>query len=161
MNKLLFLFLSINLIIIFFQDMKHRLIHVGLIVSLFVIIGFYWFFNSADLKLLLYNFMFISLNLLCLKLYTLVTKKEKTDDLIYGLGLGDILFFIAIIPLFGLYNYILFIISGLIISVITHLIISQFYQNKLIPLAGYLAVYLILFSSYLLYSNQNFYRNLI
>lgn len=161
MNKLLFLFLSINLIIIFFQDMKHRLIHVGLIVSLFVITGFYWFFNSADLKLVLYNFMFISLNLLCLKLYTLVTNKEKTDDLIYGLGLGDILFFIAIIPLFGLYNYILFIISGLIISVITHLIISQFYQNKLIPLAGYLAVYLILFSSYLLYSNQNFYRNLI
>lgn len=160
MNTLLLSFLSINLMTIFFQDMKQRLIHVGLIVSLFVITGTYWFYNSFNFNTLLYNFIFISLNLLFLKLYTKVRKKEKTTDLIYGLGLGDILFFIAILPLFSVFNYMLFIISGLLISLITHVIVSKFYQNKLIPLAGYLAIYLMLFSGYLVFSNQNFYQNI-
>ncbi len=161
MNTILLILLIVLLVILFIQDIKYRLIHVGLLVLLSFITLTYWYVNNFKVSILLFNFAFIILNLGSLKLYTIMTKKEKTDDLIYGLGLGDILFFIAIIPLFSTLNYMLFFISGLFISMLTHLLVSIKLKNKLIPLAGYLSIYLICFIGYFKYLNKSLYIDLL
>lgn len=161
MNTILLILLVVTLVILFIQDIKHRLVHVGLLILLLFITLVYWYINNFEIRLLLFNFAFIIVNLGSLKLYTIMTKKEKTDDLIYGLGLGDILFFIAITPLFSTLNYILFFISGLFVSMLTHLLVSIKTKNKLIPLAGYLSIYLVCFIGYFKYLNKSFYIDLL
>lgn len=161
MNTVLLSLLSVILVVLFIQDIKYRLVHIGILVLLFIISIVYWYVNSLEIIPLLYNFTFITINLISLKLYTLMTKKEKTEDLIYGLGLGDILFFIAITPLFSTLNYILFFITGLLLSMLIHLLVSLQNKNRLIPLAGYLSIYLIGFIGWFKLTNKSLYLDLI
>jgi len=160
MNNLILLLIIFVLIIISIQDIKSRLISVYAVLFLTILSFLYWFLNSKNLSFLIYSIGFLFLNLISLKAYTIITKKEKTEDLIYGLGLGDILFFIVIIPLFSTFNYILYFISGLIVSIIIHGIVSFFNKEKLIPLAGYLSVYLILFLTFIYLTDKNNYIDL-
>ena len=162
MNNLLLFVLAILLVFIFIQDLKSRLIHISLLILIFITTLIYWYINSSDIIILIYNFSFILLTLLGLKLYTITAKKEKTEDLIFGLGLGDILFFIVIIPLFSTSLYILYFITGLFVSMLTHFIVTLFFKkNKLIPLAGYLALYLLFFVMYLKLLKNSFYSGYI
>lgn len=161
MDNLLLFLIGIVLIIICIQDLKKRLISLFLLIFLFIICLIYWYYNSYNFLQLLYNISFILVNLTLLKMYTLIAKKEKTDDLIPGLGLGDVLFFIVITPLFSTVNFILFFISGLFVSMLAHLFMSFFNKNKFIPLAGYLALYLIGFTLYLKITDKSFYLDLI
>ncbi len=160
MNTVLLITLGIILIVLFIQDITYRLVHISILILLFIVTTIYWYLNSFNIQQLLFNIAFVSINMVSLKLYTLMTKKEKTEDLIYGLGLGDILFFIAITPLFSTINYILFFISGLLLSMVIHLLVSLQNKHKLIPLAGYLAIYLICYIGYFKFSNKNIYLDL-
>lgn len=161
MNTVLLSLLGVILVVLFIQDIKYRLVHIGILVLLFIISIVYWYVNSLEIIPTLYSFTFITINLISLKLYTLMTKKEKTEDLIYGLGLGDILFFIAIIPLFSTLNFILFFITGLLLSMLIHLLVSLQNKNRLIPLAGYLSIYLIGFIGWFKFTNRSLYLDLI
>lgn len=60
------------------------------------------------------------------------------------MGLGDVLFFVAVIPFFSSYNYILFFITGMLFSILGFLVIKLVVKTDLVPLAGLLALYLIL-----------------
>ena len=57
--------------------------------------------------------------------------------------MGDVLFFLAITPLFGSTNYVLFFITGMFLSALFHGLISLKKKAGTIPLAGYLAMYLV------------------
>jgi multisubunit Na+/H+ antiporter MnhE subunit len=59
------------------------------------------------------------------------------------IGLGDILFFFAITPLFKLRTFILFFIIGMISSLLLHLLANKFKKQENVPLAGYLSILLI------------------
>lgn len=67
-------------------------------------------------------------------------KLNFTDEL---LGLGDILFFYAIIPFFGFNDYVLIFTGGLIFSLVSHSIYSLMHKSKSIPLAGWISIFLI------------------
>jgi hypothetical protein len=57
------------------------------------------------------------------------------------LGIGDILFFIAMIPFFSFELYILLFVLGLIFSLIAHLIFNKIFPSPTIPLAGWLSLF--------------------
>ena len=59
------------------------------------------------------------------------------------IGLGDVLFFLAITPLFNLKTYILFFIIGMIFSLVIHISVNAIKKQKTVPLAGYLSIILI------------------
>ncbi|MCH5718193.1 hypothetical protein MKP07_19360 [Niabella hibiscisoli] len=60
------------------------------------------------------------------------------------LGMGDVVFWIAITPLFSLFNFILFFIASLLIVLIIMLIRVAYKKPvTLIPLAGYQALVLV------------------
>jgi len=75
------------------------------------------------------------------------------------IGIGDIVFFIAIIPLFFSTTYILFFITGMLFSIACHFIFNK--RKELhVPLAGYLSIYLLLFIAInTLTANELFYTH--
>lgn len=135
--------LLIGLLFCLYQDLKDRTIHLALFgvilvstLALNYIIGNNWM-NA------LYSSLFLGVNLLCLFIYVSIKQKKLVNIFNAHLGLGDVLFFLAIIPLFSLRNFILFFISGMLLSMLFHLILNKYQKHATIPLAGYLSLFLI------------------
>jgi len=82
--------------------------------------------------------------LLGLFLYASVKSKRIINPIDSSIGLGDIVFFVAIIPLFFSTTYIFFFSTGMLFSIICHLLFTK-NKEAHVPLAGYLSIYLILF----------------
>ncbi|MEP1490158.1 MAG: prepilin peptidase [Algibacter sp.] len=138
------LFLIVILVFVFFQDLKKRTIHVALPVILFLL-ALVINYSSIDLKFntMLYNIVFITINILGLVLYFSYKNRGFINPIDTYIGLGDVVFFLAITPLFNLKPFILFFVSGLLFSLLLHVSLSLFKQVKTIPLAGYLSLFLI------------------
>jgi hypothetical protein len=59
-------------------------------------------------------------------------------------GLGDLLFYTAITPLFLLRNYILFFILSLLFAILMQFGLKKFIKEETVPLAGFSALFLII-----------------
>lgn len=129
--------------IAFYQDWKFRAI--SWMVFPLLLITTLALFKIADIRLLTigFNLFFLGTILLCLFIYISLQRKKLTNIFKSDLGIGDVLFLIAITPLFIDRNFVLFFITGMLLSGIVHLILYTKTQNAKIPLAGYLALYLI------------------
>ena len=139
------LFLMVVLVFVFLQDLKKRTIHISLPIILFFL-ALVINYGSADLKFstILYNIAFIILNILGLVLYFSFKNKRVLNPIDTYIGLGDIVFFLAITPLFSLKPFILFFVFGLLFSLFVHLGFMLFKKVETIPLAGYLSLFLII-----------------
>ncbi len=89
------------------------------------------------------NIGFVVINIIGVTLYFSFKNKSFVNPVDSMIGLGDILFFVAITPLFNLKSYILFFIVGMLFSLVIHIIVNAFKKQKTVPLAGYLALFLI------------------
>ncbi|MFB9097199.1 hypothetical protein ACFFVF_11780 [Flavobacterium jumunjinense] len=58
-------------------------------------------------------------------------------------GLGDLLFYIAITPLFVLYNYVLFFITSLLFAIVMQFVLRKWIKKDAVPLAGLSALLLL------------------
>ncbi len=137
--------MAVVLLFVFFQDLKNRSIHIILPILIFVL-GLLINYMSLDLsfEVVLYNAIFIVINIVGIVVYFSIKNKAMTNPIDKSIGMGDISFFIAIVPLFNFRSFILFFISGLVFSLMAHGIYSLFEKNATIPLAGYLSLFLIL-----------------
>ena len=90
------------------------------------------------------NIGFVIVNVLGLFFYYSFKEKKVVNPIDTRIGLGDILFFLAITPLFSLKSYILFFIIGMLFSLIIHVVINAIKPQKTVPLAGYLALILVI-----------------
>lgn len=135
--------LLVLLFLIFLQDLKFRAIHIMLPVLIFIV-GLYVFYQSNyDSSILLQNILFLVITFFGLYLY-LVIKHKKLINPFHLVGIGDFLFFVAIIPYFSTANYILYFITGMLFSILSFLIIKLTSKTNLVPLAGLLALYMII-----------------
>lgn len=131
--------------VIFVQDVKNRSLHIVWPVLIFVTaITINVFSVHLHLIDLLYNIGFVAVNILGLTVYFSAKAKQVVNPIDSMIGLGDIVFFLALTPLFDLKSYILFFVLGLVFSLVLHLIVNAVYKKvKTVPLAGYMAVFLI------------------
>jgi len=134
-----------TLLAVVFQDLKHRAIHVVLPILLCIGAITRFLILEYAISELLFTVVFLVLVLLGLFIYTSIKSKRIINPVDSSIGLGDIVFFIAVIPLFFSTTYILFFSTGMLFSIVCHLL---FTKNKAahVPLAGYLSIYLILLS---------------
>lgn len=131
-------------VIILFQDVKYRGVHWLLFPALLTAS---LFFGKVHLsvEIALYNLGFLLVLLLTLTLY-LSLRNGKLVIVTKGFfSWGDILFLVAIIPLFDLQTYMLFFTAGTFLALILHLLASILKPQKTLPYAGYMAVAGILF----------------
>ena len=133
-----------------YQDFKDRAIS-WYLPLLIVLTGFLAaVFNDAVFwKDYLASLCFVVLQLFGLFVYLAVKSKTVKIHLTRDfLGLGDILFFLAVIPFFSFKVYVVLMISGLLFSFLAQRLVYLFKRVDSVPLAGWLSVY---YSLYLIF----------
>ena len=130
-----------------FQDFKSRAIS-WFLLPIILAAGLLkkWIDNQLSWTDYLASFGFITLQLAIV--YGIFALKSRTVKINFTnelLGLGDILFFVAVIPYFNFKEYIILFITGLIFSLLGQLILCKFKKQKSIPLAGWLSIYFIFY----------------
>lgn len=137
------LLVLILLVAIVIQDLKFRKIHVFLPVLLFAFslsissetIGF-------NLKIIMTNLVLLTFIIGFLVLYMSLKNRQFLNPFANYFGLGDFLFYIAIIPLFLTFNYLLFFILSMFFSILVQLIFRKTIAEKSVPLAGFSSILL-------------------
>lgn len=140
---LLNILLVLLLVLCIVQDWKYRGIHFLVFPILFALTLSINRLQKFDLTELGYSLIFIGTNLLVLSIYLSIKNKGFVNIFKNYLGIGDVLFFVAMAPLFSFRNYILFFITGMLISMVFHLLLGRFQKHDNIPLAGYLSIYIL------------------
>ncbi|TVZ52272.1 type IV leader peptidase family protein [Dokdonia sp. Hel_I_53] len=163
--------LTLNLIAIFYQDIRDRAVYWFLFLTLAIQITYLHYQEVGFQNLIIntsFNLIFTGFILFFLLLFIYFkTGKFSYKD---AIGLGDILMFIAISCTFATYSFAVLFVFGLIASLICHLIITRVARVTLsrkrnskhiatmVPLAGYLAIYyLLVYIVYWLGYNANLY----
>lgn len=135
--------LLLCLAIVFIQDWKFRKIHVVLPLVIFAISFFMIAIEKYDLlEIVLFNTGFFLTTLSILTIYMSVKSKKFLNPFQHYFGLGDLLFYVAITPLFLLKNYILFFILSLLFAIIMQFGLKKFIKKETVPLAGFSALFL-------------------
>lgn len=133
------------LMIIVYQDLRYRVLDLKYaIILLTLCIGYNTIHPILDYKNAFQIAGFILINIICLTLYFSVKNKQFVNPIDSKIGLGDIVFFLVIAPLFYIKAYILFFVTGMLFSLLLYGVFIRFRekQKKTIPLAGYLSIYL-------------------
>lgn len=133
-----------------FQDVKYRGVHWSVFLALLVCTAIFRSgLNWNDLGL---NLMFLTFLLSALTLY-LSLKQGHIVDITRGFfSWGDILFLVAITPLFEWRMFMLIFTVGTFACVLVHMIIQLIKREDSIPYAGYMAGFIALFIAFEKYS---------
>lgn len=131
------------LVFVIYQDWKIRAVHV-LVFPLLAGCSVYLFWQmKLDWEILLLNSVFVLTIIGVLFLYISIKKGKLVNLFGEYFGLGDLLFLLAITPLFGQRNFMLFVITGIFLTLLIELVMMRKREDKTNPLAGYLAKYVI------------------
>lgn len=136
--------LCISLAVIFWQDSKIRHIHVVLPLVVFGSAYFLTNYLQNNIKVIGINTLFFTLTIALLTLYMSLKNKKFLNPFQNYFGLGDLLFYIAITPLFVLYNYVLFFICSLLFAIVMQFVLRKWIKKDSVPLAGLSALFLLL-----------------
>lgn len=126
-----------------YQDFKYRAIHVLLLILLLAVGIADAVLAERPLQDLLFSFGFVVTVLSLMMIYLRLKTGYWLNPLKEHLGLGDVLFFIAVIPLFSPHGYLWFFISGLLGSVVVYSLFRHLIGKQSVPLAGMLSAYLL------------------
>lgn len=115
-------------------------------------LSFYEKMEFISIKGIALNLLFLCILLVGLTVYVSL-KERKLINITKGFfSIGDILFLIAILPLFTLSNYVLYFTAGTIFSLLIHAIsLLLKSKNNTVPFAGYMSLLLIF---YLLFESK-------
>jgi hypothetical protein len=141
--KIAFISLLLCLLLVFFQDWKYRRIHVILPLAIFLC-SFYVIYqgNLSQFKNVVFNLVFLGLTLGILTIYMSLKNKRFLNPFQNYFGMGDLLFYVAIAPLFVIQNYILFFILSMIFAIGLQMGLKKIIAEQTVPLAGFSALFL-------------------
>lgn len=136
------LFLLAVFSLIFFQDYKDRRVYwflypiIGILVLILQIQ-----IIPIDIALINsgFNLLFVCFLLVFCYLYARIKLKKSLLQSV--LGLGDILFFIAIAFSFSIVSFFVLFVFSLIFSLILHFALQHKQTEKTVPLAGYMSLF--------------------
>jgi hypothetical protein len=142
MRNIEFFITIICCLFIFYQDLKYRLIHVGIVILLAACL---LLLNLNNLSLLFFwfsiNVLFLVVLLITLKIYFSI-RKGKIKLINRFIGLGDILLFLVFCLAYNLYNYTVFLLAGCTFSLLYWVVQNRALNKRIIriPLGSFLAI---------------------
>jgi hypothetical protein len=93
-------------------------------------------------EIVLFNTGFFLITLGILTVYMSVKSKKFLNPFQHYFGLGDLLFYVAVTPLFLLKNYILYFILSLLFAIVLQFGLKKFIKEETVPLAGFSSLFL-------------------
>lgn len=143
--------------LIFFQDYKDRKVYWFLypIVG-FLVLALQIQIIPVDVALVnsVCNLLLVFILLIFCYLYARIKLKKSLLQSV--LGLGDILFFIAIAFSFSIISFWVLFVFSLIFSLILHLVLQYKQTEKTVPLAGYMSLFFAVVYSLSFFCNFHF-----
>jgi hypothetical protein len=140
---------AIACIVLFFQDLRKRAIHIVPLILL-GLGGFGYHLQNSGTNLWMEIFVNLGYVTLVLVVMTLILRLRSSSGRILNkkIGLGDILFFYVVALAFDPLGYTLWFVTGLItvlLGVLAWMILGKWRSDAPIPLAGLLAGYLLVY----------------
>lgn len=108
--------------------------------------------NEIVILSVLLNLLLVATILFLVFLYTKIVLKRKFID--YSLGLGDVLFFIAMALGFPTVTFLTLYVHALLFSFLFFLAIKKKLKEPTIPLAGLMGIYLIIVLGYSIFFDE-------
>ncbi len=140
---LLQLAMIINLALITYQDIKQREVLWFLFPVAALLMGVSYYVHTEPLLFAMNSAMNLSLIVVILMILFLYAKfKLKKSFLQETFGLGDLLFFVAFALGFPFVTFVVVFVFSLLFSLILTLVIQSKEAKPTVPLAGYMAIFL-------------------
>lgn len=133
--------LFVLFLVVFYQDLKMRAVHWVLFpfvfgISIFYSLDEFQFYNLGA------NVLFLVLLLGSLTVYLSLRNGTLVNITKGFFSWGDILFLLAIVPLFNFTSFMLFFTVGTLLTLVVHLLARLIvHQQETIPFAGYMALF--------------------
>lgn len=89
-----------------------------------------------------FNFLFFLVTLSLLTIYMSIKNKRFMNPFQNYFGLGDLLFYIAITPLFLVRTYVFFFILSMLFAIVLQIGLQKKMNESTVPLAGFSALLL-------------------
>lgn len=138
----------VTLVFMFYEDFKYRGIQWWLFLALALFSVVYGFYKTQNFEFLSAVPWSVLIALLLISSVLALFWLKSKIPLNKALGLGDVLFILAITPLFSTFDFILFLSISFLASAVIHLLLQQVKKSDTVPLAGYqslvLGVYLVI-----------------
>lgn len=133
--------LILTLGLIFYQDLKARMVYW----FLFPVLGIcsaILFYNNTLPELfyvsVVMNSVFVIILLLAVYTYSKVKLKVSFDS---AFGLGDVLLFVGLIFSFSTISFLVVFVFSLLFALTLHLVVKQYSKLETVPLAGYISLF--------------------
>jgi len=132
-------------IIVFFQDWKYRAVHIMLLGSIFLL-GILQSYGLGMLdKTLGMSFGYVFGCMLFAYLIFVIKRKAFFNPFKELMGIGDIVYIIAVMPFFDFRNYMFFFVGSMLFSIVLFYGLKLMkYHLPTIPLAGFMALAFVL-----------------
>lgn len=135
------LILIATFVLVFLQDYRERQVH-WFLIPMIGILGGVMFYNSTLPELFFIGFAMNLGFLAILVLFIIVYARFKLRmHLLKVMGLGDLLFFIAMSLAFPTLTFIVLFVFSLVFSLVLHLYLSKHQKGATVPLAGYMSLF--------------------
>ena len=132
-----------------YQDFKERQVTALLFLVAAVVMGILHFKQVSEILFLYNSFINLAFTIAIIAILFLYSKfKLKMSFLKEAFGLGDILFFIAFAFAFPTYTFIVLFVFSLFFSLIISVVLRKKITKNSIPLAGLMALFLIVIYSF-------------
>lgn len=132
------------LAVLFVQDWKSRLIHVSLPIGIFVIsLCLNTGTAAAKATLVFGNLVFFLLTLSLLVAYMSLKNRKFLNPFKNYFGVGDLLFFMAVTPLFLMRHYVIYFVLSMVLSIVLQASLKKRVEKDSVPLAGFASLLLI------------------
>lgn len=149
MNTVSILAVLAMLVVVIYQDFRYRAVSWLVFPLLFMILFIHASANNGIRTTgvyAIYNSLFFLSQLLVVFLYVRFRTHQSTFFFNRYIGAGDVFFFLSISPFAQLPGYILYLISGLALTLVFHFLVRLFKMKEstkdTVPLAGFMAAYL-------------------
>ncbi len=130
-------------VLVIYQDLKMRLVHIVLPLLIFIL-GMVLNWDTSFSMEWTWSFLFLVLNFLIITFYFSTKKRKYVNPFDTLIGWGDVLFLIAMVPFFSFRGYIQYFVMGMIFSLLLFLVMKSFFPKYgTIPLAGFLSIFFI------------------
>jgi Flp pilus assembly protein protease CpaA len=152
------------LIAVAVQDFRHRLISWYLVPVLFLLFAWNSLCSLSLSEAAFYfviNLSFIIIQVLALTLYFSIKERRPVNIIDSRLGIGDILLFVALCAAFSPVNFIVFYLLSLVLTIAGYTVSIFLLKGRSgsIPLAGAVALVLLLCLSYHFFAPIDFYND--
>ncbi|MGH1338878.1 MAG: prepilin peptidase [Aureispira sp.] len=151
--------LGIGFTVIFFQDFRERAISLWTLPWIFLLGSYHAWSNWLwEPWFLLFNGAFVGVQLLGVSLYFSIKHRRWINITKQYLGLGDVLFFLALTPLFAPLQFCCFFLASLLLILLLASLYHWFVKPlKTIPLAGAMSCCWLIYRATLSYYNLSSY----